>query len=390
MFADPQAYLLVLLVSVALYWIIPSSLPKLRAFVLIIISAVFLFTVSPLALLALGVITLTAIITLRLTLQKGSARIAWLGVLAIVVEFFIFQYYNARSANIVVTFLVVYGMSYVAFRSIAAMLDWKLYKRRPERAPSALDFTLLNTFFPIVPSGPIEKLDRLRVSALGRKAEPGLIGYGVLRLFVGLFMVSFVGDRIILANLTPMQEIYYGEGAGVSILGTWWFCILSLLYLYANFSGFMSIAIGSGALFNLKISENFNWPFMSTNIQDFWKRWHVTLGEFANRYMYFPMLKVFKGNPYISIFITFVLVGVWHAINMQFLLWGVFHGIALALYAFLSRKIFSPDMGAGSVRLVRAFGWLATMLFVCWAWTFAASPTIEGSWRMTGRLFGLG
>lgn len=389
MFTDPQAYLFVLALAVAVFWSIPASKSVWRAVWLILISGIFVFVLSPLALGAILAVTLTGILTLHVALTLKSKTVAWLGVAIIAAEFLVFQFLNGQTQDGPIKFAVVLGLSYVCFKTIACILNMKTYERRPGERPSIIDFLLLNTFFPIIPSGPIEDLKQLRTNRLASEFNGQRFVYGLVRIAVGFFTFHFLGETLIQPYLSQTSDLVYGVGFSSGLLEAWTFCILSLLFLYVNFSGFMSVAVGSGALFGLSISENFRSPFVATNIQDFWKRWHVTLGEFANKHLYFPLLKVFRGNPYVSIICTFLIIGLWHEVSLSFLLWGIAHGLALAVFAWYSRLKFS-DSNSNGVRYIRqGAGWLITMLFVCWAWTFAIAPDLSSGIRFTLRLIGL-
>lgn len=390
MYGDPQTFIFITLFAVAVYWALPASQPALRAATIFVASSVLIFSASPLALLAVFVLTVTGYAGMRIALAQRSKALAWASVALLTLEYIGFQHLSALRSEATSYFLVLLGLSYVYFRTIAVVLDFNQYRRSPEGAPSLVDVLLLNVFYPIVPSGPIERLENLRFKKLTAAFNFDLLLYGVMRAIVGLFMVTYIGDAVILPRMQSMEAIYFTGGPGGTVWGAYAFCVVSLLFLYVNFAGFMNIALGVGAMFGFRLSENFRWPFLATNIQDFWKRWHVTLGEFATKYIYFPLLKIFRGNPYASIFATFILVGIWHEISWTFFVWGTAHGAALALHSWLAPKNLFEHCSAPTKLVLQALNWVVTMFFVCWAWTFASAPSLEAAVRMTGFLIGIG
>jgi len=150
------------------------------------------------------------------------------------------------------------------------------------------------------------------------------------------------------------------------------FAFFSFGFLYVNFSGFTDIAIGSGWMFNLELTENFHFPLLSHSIQNFWQRWHLSLSKFITAYMFKPMLRR-TGKPALSLVVTFTLIGLWHNVSIGYLFWGVGHGSALALtmyYRGLKRRPLPMPM---IVR--RAGGIVITLTFVSLMSTIANQPS---------------
>jgi D-alanyl-lipoteichoic acid acyltransferase DltB (MBOAT superfamily) len=213
---------------------------------------------------------------------------------------------------------------------------------------------------------------------------------------VGIFLISYIDDSLLKPFVAANFNDFFMQPHNFNPAGVAIFCILSLLILYFNFAGYIDIAIGSGNLFGLRLSENFLYPFAATNIQVFWKRWHVTLGGFANRYMFFPLMKLTGGRIEVSLVVTFLLIGLWHGLSWNFMIWGLAHGVALAFYAGTARwRKSSVSWNAlrshrfGVVLLLSIVSWAVTMLFVSWAWTFAIAPDVKAGLLMTRSLLGL-
>jgi alginate O-acetyltransferase complex protein AlgI len=115
----------------------------------------------------------------------------------------------------------------------------------------------------------------------------------------------------------------------ISTAEAWVFFILLFIYFYLEFAAYSDIAIGGSRLFGVRIVENFNWPILAKNMSEFWKRWHMSLAAFCQRYVYMPIIARTR-NPYYAILFTFLTMGLWHAVNINYILWGLFHGAGVA------------------------------------------------------------
>ncbi|MCI5158765.1 MAG: MBOAT family protein, partial [Candidatus Electrothrix sp. AUS1_2] len=140
--------------------------------------------------------------------------------------------------------------------------------------------------------------------------------------------------------------------------------------LYFDFSGYTDMAIGSALLFNILLPVNFNSPYQATSIQDFWRRWHITLSRWLRDYLYIPLGGNRKGalRTYSNLFLTFLLAGLWHGAGWTFVLWGGLHGIALVLHRLWKKA---------GLRMPAIFGWLLTFLFVNAGWVIFRATTLQ-------------
>ena len=153
--------------------------------------------------------------------------------------------------------------------------------------------------------------------------------------------------------------------------------VLRFLALYLNFSGYTSIAIGLAALFGLRVRENFNFPLISRNPQEFWTRWHLSLGRFINEYLYMRMLVIFR-RPYLVLLGAFLAVGLWHNISAGYLIWGLGHGGAIIVFLHLRRRYAGEGWVSASPyrELLLFFGWALTMANVSLMSYIANAPDI--------------
>lgn len=279
------------------------------------------------------------------------------------------------------------GLSYILFRLLHLILE---VGDGALKRPSFLRYMAYLFFFPAFLSGPIhryEPFERDLDTPAVMDAESAFAT--LLRFLVGFAKVAVVGECVLM-----VQELFAGRlqasldaGAGFPLLaGLYAFGAgLYLLFLYANFSGYTDMAIAVGRLFGVVLPENFNRPFMATNFQDFWSRWHITLSEWFKIYFFNPLLKLLMGRiesaaavPYLGVFalfITFVALGAWHGSSWEYLLTGALLGVGISL-----NKLYQVEMAKrlGKKRYQalakRAdYGWAARGLTLAWV-SLALTP----------------
>jgi D-alanyl-lipoteichoic acid acyltransferase DltB (MBOAT superfamily) len=263
------------------------------------------------------------------------------------------------------------GLSYAAFRASFAAIEVRTGAVKELSFSSFLSFTL---FFPTLSVGPIHTLTQfLKVTNDETASLPALhslariaIGAVKFTLFASYFAQLSYGDFILDGNLHELADLFLASG-------------FYYLYLYSNFSGFCDIAIGISGLMNIRIEENFNFPFLARNIQDLWQRWHITLGTYMRVVVFTPLTKSLLSSNYgqarpqmctaTSLIVVFVLVGVWHGYGFNFLYFGIFHGLGMVVHffygqglrKFLSKKTLRAYMKS---RIVRVTTTIMTFVFM--------------------------
>jgi alginate O-acetyltransferase complex protein AlgI len=248
------------------------------------------------------------------------------------------------------------GISFFTFSQIAYLVD--VY-RGVDRPSSIRDYALFVTFFPHLLSGPIlrhkEMVPQFE-NVLRRRMIPRYFARGISLIVIGLAKKTLIAD-----SLAPLAARAFDTGGALDSATAWLGSTAYTFQLYNDFSGYCDIAIGVSFLFNIRIPENFRAPYQSTSIQEFWQRWHITLGRFFRNYVFFPLggNRVQYYRQFSGIMITFMLVGLWHGVGWTFLLWGTLHGMALAVQVLWRRlRIRLPDFA----------GWALTFAFVDLAW----------------------
>ncbi|AGF78973.1 putative membrane protein involved in D-alanine export [Desulfocapsa sulfexigens DSM 10523] len=276
--------------------------------------------------------------------------------------------------------VVPLGISFYTFRFISYLVD--VY--RGDMSPCRLfDFTIYGLFFPVIISGPISRavhfipqLERISISKNNL-----YLGY---RLFViGLFLKVFVADRI-----AYYVNYFYANYEIFDTATTWLAVIVYSIQIYCDFAGYSSMAIGVAYLIGIRIEDNFNFPYLANNIQEFWKRWHMTLSEWIKDYLYIPLGGSRKGGrrKCINLLIVMTLCGFWHGSSWTFVLWGMLHGAMLiANYGWqLSNcRTFCTTLP----RLFSLISQVVTFVSVTICWIFFRSTDLHQSFEIIKKLF---
>jgi len=281
--------------------------------------------------------------------------------------------------------VVPLGISFFTFESIAYLVD---SFQGQIIAGSLLQFTTYKLFFPKLISGPITAYDEF-YRQIHQKSPPQLhqIAEGVWLIAIGILKKALVADRLgILVGLCFSNA----ERAGSTDL---WIGIIAYgLQLYLDFSGYVDMARGSALLLGLQLPENFDFPYFSTSIGDFWRRWHKTLGSWLRQYLYFPLggSRVGLLRTCLNLILVMVIAGVWHGAAWGFLVWGGLHGLALALHRLtqiLSQKHPSlQNFWHEPWGVVLAWALTQTMVFL--TWVFFRLPNLNQSTLVLTRLWG--
>jgi alginate O-acetyltransferase complex protein AlgI len=274
-----------------------------------------------------------------------------------------------------------FGISFFTFETMSYTIDvW-----RGEIAPTRryADYLLFVCFFPHLVAGPIvrpsQMLPQLRAEP---RADTTMQAVGLWRIAIGLAKKILIGDYLARALVDRVFETPERFTAFEVLLATYGYAA----QIYADFSGYSDVAIGSAALFGYELPENFAAPYLASNLQEFWRRWHITLGTWLRDYLYKPLGGSRRGNlrTYVNLLVTMVLGGLWHGASWTFVVWGTLHGGALALTRLWQRARTARAVPPGTASLgrqttaggsVRWIGVLLTFHFVCFGWFFFRAPT---------------
>lgn len=380
MITNPQLFLFWLAFSAIGFWILPPSRPLLRRNWLAANSMILVFAMAPYAACICLAMSLVTWGWTRLWLRVTNVPLLWCGILSLAAPLMALRIFPVEYSA-----LVALGVTFLTFKSIGTMIDAYL-----TRTPASLgDVLLLNFFFPIYSSGPIENLRTMGHSKLCTCWADATVAEGLVRICLGLFKSALVCGTVLAPLITSTWPEIRTDPSLYTASAAWAYVFVNFAYIYINFSGYTDIAIGAGRVFGLRLTENFNSPFLATNIMKFWQRWHISLGDWVLKYLYFPMIRV-SGHIVIPIVITFFLVGLWHASTPNYLIWGLCHGLGLGFVQALNRKRkLMPRFQAMSRTTPYSIAsWAITMTFVSWLSSFANASSLEAGWYLIITLLG--
>jgi alginate O-acetyltransferase complex protein AlgI len=250
------------------------------------------------------------------------------------------------------------GISFFTFEFIHFAAD--SYRGKIVRPPVA-DYAAFILFFPSMVAGPIKRFQDFGPKLRAAEFDPALVTRGVTRILVGLAKKVAVADTFaILARKLNGPELYSAHWYQIA---AWILCYG--MQIYFDFSGYSDIAIGSGYLFGIVIPENFNWPYLSRNVAEFWHRWHISLSSWIRDYVYFPLGGSRRGSARtnLNLLVAFGLSGIWHGAAYNFGLWGIWHGVLLIAhrqwttrFPGLSARV-PTTLAVGMTYLTVNFGW---------------------------------
>lgn len=251
------------------------------------------------------------------------------------------------------------GISFYTFQVVSYMVD--IYRNTVPVENSLVSFSTYMTFFPQLIAGPIVRYDELRTQLSGRQETWHKIADGFCLLMIGL------GKKMLLAN--PMGELWEGLRAltgNIGILGAWAGAAAFTLQIYFDFSGYSDMARGLGRMFGFEIPINFRYPYAAQSIQDFWRRWHITLSSWFRDYVYIPLggSRRGAGRTIVNLFAVWVLTGLWHGAAWNYVLWGVYYFVLLT-----AERLIGQARLARVPRVLRHF---LTMALVIVGWVLFA------------------
>ncbi len=322
--------------------------------------------------------------------KKKRERRMWLtiGVSVSAVFLFIFKYASFiinSLLGIVGTTLQVpvlelpIGISFYTFQVITYTVDVYRKKQRSQKRFSRL--LLYVSCFPQLIAGPIVQYGDIAEQIGRRESTPDGFSEGMQRFIVGL------GKKVIFANIcgaamTAMPLA--GGGAALSVGGAWYAALLYTLQIYFDFSGYSDMAIGIGRIFGFTYKENFDHPYCSLSVREFWRRWHISLGSFFREYIYIPLGGNRKGlkRTVFNTMVVWTLTGFWHGAAWTFLVWGFYYGVLLTLDLLGGRKI--------TEKLPKAVNWVITMVLVMISWMIFYYPTLGQAFEHIGAMLGIG
>lgn len=345
-------------------------------------------------LILLGVTLVTYFFALRIEDAKQVQRKRLLiasGVLLAALPLLVFKYYdfivgsgNALFASIHcsvylpgLNWAIPLGISFFTFQAVGYLMD--VYYQRIRAEHDWWDYMLFVAFFPQIMSGPISKAKALLPQIKANRTFDAALATMGLKWFVwGLFLKVMMADRLGLYIDKVLDNYMYNSGTSCLVAS-----VLYSFQIYGDFAGYSFMAMGVGKLMGFNLINNFQRPYLSTSITDFWRRWHISLSTWLKDYVYIPLggSRCSKLKNYWNIFVTFLVSGIWHGANWTFIFWGCLHGAFQVL-----EKMFGLQKCTANSLWVRLLRIGFTFVLVTVAWIFFRLPSIGDAFGVIGKI----
>ena len=256
------------------------------------------------------------------------------------------------------------GISFYTFQTMSYSIDVYLRKLKPVSSP--LDLALYVSFFPQLVAGPIVRA----ADFLPQLLRPRKITAVSIKSCLLLFLIGFFKKACISDNLAPFIDDYFSAPELYTSISAWLGVVSYAIQIYCDFSGYSDMAIACAGLLGYEFCENFNYPYFSDSVANFWRNWHISLSTWLRDYLYIPLggSRVKTVNIYRNLMITMTLGGLWHGAGWNFVIWGVMHGLAL-----VTHRLFTNILKQNHLEKLRAWsliGPLMTFYFICITWIF--------------------
>ena len=406
-------------ITLLVYYLVPR---KVKNVVLLIASLIFYAWGEPVYIfLMLISILFNYFCGMDIALKAGRKSQVRSLIFTIVVNLFIlgfFKYYGfiVTNLNAILPFYIPYrklelpiGISFYTFQTLSYIID--VYRGNVDVQVNLIDFGTYVTMFPQLIAGPIVQYADVERQLRERKESLTKFGYCAWFFVIGL------AKKVLLAN--TIGSIYENIAAmdGMSVVTAWLGCLAYTFQIYFDFSGYSDMAVGLGKMFGFEFMQNFNYPYISKSVTEFWRRWHISLGSWFREYVYIPLGGNRKGlkRQIFNVFVVELLTGIWHGANWNFICWGLYYFVLLAIeklfllkhlekgkvwphiytlflvvvgwamfvgndtgvsFGLLFQKLFIPSGGVSPLYFLRNYGVLLAVSVVC------CTPLIEKFWNL--------
>lgn len=265
------------------------------------------------------------------------------------------------------------GISFYTFQVISYVID--VYRGTVAAQKSYIDMAMYISMFPQLIAGPIVRYSDIEGQLKVRKHSADKIAHGIRRFIIGL------SKKVLIANQLGELIDAYSAASEPSVLFMWLYAIACTLQLYFDFSGYSDMAIGLGKIFGFDFPENFNYPYISKSITEFWRRWHMSLGTWFRDYVYIPLggNRVKKARWFFNILVVWALTGLWHGAAWNFVIWGLY----MALFLIIEKNFLLPLL-----KKSRVAGHVYTMLLVIISFVIFSAGTMADAGKIIAGMFG--
>ncbi len=355
---------------------------KLQNILLVVFSLVFYAWSNPIYVVLLILSILWNYFTaFELEAQDDEKAKKILLIVSVVVNLFILGFYKYTGflmdilhiqSNLKIALPV--GLSFFTFSELSYIFDVYNGKSKPQK--SIILFTLYVSFFGKISMGPIVSYHEMEDQLTNRTLSKAQYASGMVLFSKGLIKKVLLADQL--------SYVYSILQNNTSTLGVWLLAISYMLQIYFDFSGYSDMAIGLSRFFGFDFKPNFDHPYTAASVQDFWRKWHISLSQWFRDYLYIPLggNRVDKNTYIRNIFIVWFCTGLWHGANWTFILWGLYYGCLLLLEKFFLREKLE--------KLPKPISHIYTLLVVLIGWVFFMSPNITTAFSTLGKMISIG
>lgn len=378
-FSTPIFLFLFLPAVLVLNYIIPKKYIAAKNVVLLIASLFFYAWGEPknvlLMLLSIAVNYVCGLLLGRFDSDEKKRKVVlWASVVFNLGLLFFFKYFNFVTGGLFPVIKLPIGISFFTFQIMSYTID--VYRRSVEPQKSLLKLALYISLFPQLIAGPIVRYIDVEKQLTYRECTAEKTARGMIRFSMGL------AKKVIVSNtVAAICDGIFGSTNTVPAFTAWVGVICYALQIYFDFSGYSDMAIGMGHMLGFDFLENFNYPYVSCSVQEFWRRWHISLSSWFRDYLYIPLGGNRRGKvrTYINLIIVFACTGLWHGASFSFIVWGLWHGLFLVIERLGFKKVLD--------KLPKFIGWIYTMLVVLVGWVFFRADTLSAAMKYLGEMF---
>lgn len=378
-------------ITLAIYFFLPQ---KARNYWLLVVSLLFYAWGEPVFLIAMvASIVFNYFVALRISECKPNVfqrkLMMFIAVIGNLGLLFVYKYMNFTTATLhrffpsteemfsVTNFVLPIGISFFTFQALSYVID--VYRGIPVQK-NIFYLGLYISFFPQLIAGPIVRYTTIAEQIENRTVTKDGFAEGIKRFLYGF------NKKVLLSNLLAIVADYAFGNQKLSVVMAWLGIICYTLQIYFDFSGYSEMAIGLGRMFGFEFLENFNYPYISKTITEFWRRWHISLGSWFRDYVYFPLggsrVKS-KLRMVFNLFVTWFATGVWHGASWNFILWGVLYGVIITVEKLISIPKLSENKKVFSV-----FYQIFTMFMVMFGWVLFRAENLSAAIEYFKAMFG--
>ncbi len=293
---------------------------------------------------------------------------------------------DGNGTNFFVNVVLPVGISFYTFQSISYIID--VYNEKTKPAKNFTEFALYIGFFAHLVAGPIVRaidfLPQLRENKYFKNIN--------FQLAANYILLGLIKKLLIADNISPISDMLFANPEQYGTINTWVGVMAYTIQIYCDFSGYSDMAIGLAALLGYKFPENFNMPYTSTDITEFWRRWHISLSSWLRDYLFIPLggSRVIKIKYYRNLMVTMLLGGLWHGASWNFVIWGGLHGLALIVHKLYKTNVSSKfSFNKVNSALYNILAWCMTLVFVMVTWVFFRAQSFADAITILQNMFTL-